>query len=975
MTGWPGQKVGTAPAAQPAPQPAPQQGGPALRPVLSLPDTRADREEARDETRTDLAVQGDARAQSKDRFDRITTYRKEFNSEPLVRDFRTVQAATKQIIDLATRESDKPGPGDISLIFSFMKTLDPTSVVREGEFATAQNAGGVPETVLNAYNRLLEGGRLSPELKREFASTAASIYNSRLQSYNTFAQDYRGLIQSEGEDPDKQGVRLAEPLDFGGTVATRGAGLGATPDLRAAADGEQALSERDMELQAKLSEAWAAGATLEQLQAIAAPYGHTIPLSSQEELDAARAAGRGISVSPSQASVEDPRVKQLADEFEARFGEGGYDVLAMQGTSGALADESGAVGSTIAQALEGDFNIADNYDLNVAVERELVRRARERTGGLGTAVELLGGGSSVRGLGNAAMNAGRALAARGENVSRSAILSQMGRQAGVDGAKVGAVFGFGSGEGAADSALGAVGGAGAGYVLGRGIQTLLNRRAGPGAAGGNSGGSGGGGGPVNPTPGQQVVQAADSFNAATGANVRPIPADVGGSVTRRASGATVQSVLGGKPIIEAAQAVNTEAQAGVRALASRQGAVPGSRQAGGEVAIKGAEKTMARAKLKVDALYAKARKEAGGAEVELPMARTVLQGHIDELSRVPGGAEGLSTLRALADDIGSKRFPVDAVKSMRSTLRDKFVKDGLRGSDIERRVNEVVDAADLDIEDGLIALGKQGAARAYAEASKAASERFALIDEVLSPILGAKGEKSGEAAFAAIQQLSKGDAVTLGKFMRALPEDEAGSVRGLLIDRLGRATPGQQDAGGEAFSLARFLTQWNDEGLSREAKNVLFNGETIAALDDLARVAQGTKEGQKFANFSNTAGSIMFNNLLNGAPLGMALYSPGAAVATGVASTAAQVGMGRLLASPSFARWLAKMPRQATDAAVAKHAQGLSKIAAADGAIASDALGLQQMILGRVGSGQVPVAAEGQDIRSAPRAPTNRPQQ
>jgi hypothetical protein len=50
----------------------------------------------------------------------------------------------------------------IALVFSFMKTLDPTSVVRESEYATAENARGVPETVRNLWNKVKDGDRLTP---------------------------------------------------------------------------------------------------------------------------------------------------------------------------------------------------------------------------------------------------------------------------------------------------------------------------------------------------------------------------------------------------------------------------------------------------------------------------------------------------------------------------------------------------------------------------------------------------------------------------------------------------------------------------------------------------------------------------------------------------------------------------------------------------------------------------------------------
>jgi len=67
--------------------------------------------------------------------------------------------------------------GDISLIFAFMKMLDPTSVVREGEFATAQNSGSVPENIMSAYNRALTGERLLPERRADFKNQSQAIFD------------------------------------------------------------------------------------------------------------------------------------------------------------------------------------------------------------------------------------------------------------------------------------------------------------------------------------------------------------------------------------------------------------------------------------------------------------------------------------------------------------------------------------------------------------------------------------------------------------------------------------------------------------------------------------------------------------------------------------------------------------------------------------------------------------------------------
>ena len=84
------------------------------------------------------------------------------------------------LVATALQES---GPGDISFIFQYMKFLDPNSVVREGEFATAAEAGGVPENVWNMYNKLLDGEILPDTVKADFLQTASDMYLIQIDNY------------------------------------------------------------------------------------------------------------------------------------------------------------------------------------------------------------------------------------------------------------------------------------------------------------------------------------------------------------------------------------------------------------------------------------------------------------------------------------------------------------------------------------------------------------------------------------------------------------------------------------------------------------------------------------------------------------------------------------------------------------------------------------------------------------------------
>lgn len=91
--------------------------------------------------------------------------------------------------------------GDISLIFSFMKILDPGSVVREGEFATAQNAAGIPERIRASYNKALEGTRLTPSQRDDFKSTAYTTINSQKQQFDQLTTYYTNIANRQGANP------------------------------------------------------------------------------------------------------------------------------------------------------------------------------------------------------------------------------------------------------------------------------------------------------------------------------------------------------------------------------------------------------------------------------------------------------------------------------------------------------------------------------------------------------------------------------------------------------------------------------------------------------------------------------------------------------------------------------------------------------------------------------------------------------
>ena len=124
------------------------------------------------------------------------TLRKEFDS--LSKNFRTIRDSHGRLIASA---SDPSAAGDLAVIFNFMKILDPGSVVRESEFATAENAASVPTAIRNMWNKALSGERLSIN-RGDFVNQANNLLKSGQSTQNKLISRYSGLSKRFGVNPE-----------------------------------------------------------------------------------------------------------------------------------------------------------------------------------------------------------------------------------------------------------------------------------------------------------------------------------------------------------------------------------------------------------------------------------------------------------------------------------------------------------------------------------------------------------------------------------------------------------------------------------------------------------------------------------------------------------------------------------------------------------------------------------------------------
>lgn len=246
------------------------------------------------------------------------------------------------------------------------------------------------------------------------------------------------------------------------------------------------------------------------------------------------------------------------------------------------------------------------------------------------------------------------------------------------------------------------------------------------------------------------------------------------------------------------------------------------------------------------------------------------------------------------------KLPYEALRKLRTLVGGELENTSLV-SDVPRSKWKAVYAAlSQDME---AAATTPEAKRALDRANRYFNARATRIDDIDRVI-----DRNGgpEKIYQAVMGGVKDGGSTLRSVMQSLPEEGQKAVTAAALRRMGLANPGAQDAAGEAFSAATFLTNWNKA--SPEARRALFDryGPGFSSdLDKIAKVAARIKEGgQAIANPSGTARQGAQFAYWGG--LGGALMTGqvGAALGLGLGGIGSNIGA-RLMTNPRFVKWLA----------------------------------------------------------------------
>jgi len=117
---------------------------------------------------------------------------------------------------MAEADVNPTAASDMSLIFSFMKILDPTSTVREGEYATAQNAASIPDRIRAQYNKAIEGPFLEEGQRKSFIAEGKKYFSQA-------EAEQQGLVERTKKTASEWNLNPERVVSNVATVSATGA--------------------------------------------------------------------------------------------------------------------------------------------------------------------------------------------------------------------------------------------------------------------------------------------------------------------------------------------------------------------------------------------------------------------------------------------------------------------------------------------------------------------------------------------------------------------------------------------------------------------------------------------------------------------------------------------------------------------------------------------------------------------------------
>jgi len=124
---------------------------------------------------------------------------------------KDVNGITKAAKSLASLKDRGTPAAQVAAVFQFMKSLDPTSTVRESELGMVYSAEGAAQGIANKLNQILGEGALSGTGFADIVSTANALANSAVDSSNDMVDKYLDVLSDKMTERDFEKLKSRVP--------------------------------------------------------------------------------------------------------------------------------------------------------------------------------------------------------------------------------------------------------------------------------------------------------------------------------------------------------------------------------------------------------------------------------------------------------------------------------------------------------------------------------------------------------------------------------------------------------------------------------------------------------------------------------------------------------------------------------------------------------------------------------------------
>jgi hypothetical protein len=106
----------------------------------------------------------------------------------------------KTVHSAATNPNPTPAT-DMSLVYAYVRVLDPGSAVKEGEYALVEQSRSIPESVKQTVKKVTDGERLSPAQRQAFLAESDRILKGTLDQQKDVDDRYVALSNTYQVNP------------------------------------------------------------------------------------------------------------------------------------------------------------------------------------------------------------------------------------------------------------------------------------------------------------------------------------------------------------------------------------------------------------------------------------------------------------------------------------------------------------------------------------------------------------------------------------------------------------------------------------------------------------------------------------------------------------------------------------------------------------------------------------------------------